>query len=318
VSPLALGEGILRTAMVALWITVCTVDIAFACQCLPPPEPLEALERADFVLSGTAVVRINGFDRLTQDGSKRPPDIMFSDDLVGWAIAVDSVWKGAACDTVVVYTAASGASCGYSFLQGARYLLYGGMVEISSLANRYDVESAAVAEIRMVGLCSRTKPIGQAEIDLQVLPEPRSPCETYYDDQSRFLVQDNGYSATAAGVVAELTLLHQSIKDVPRHYTACDSSQIEDEITVLTAPTPDPWSVYLGSAIMVVNRPSSGLEIRVFRIDGEPLARLKFGQLIRGKYMFELRCNGIRPREVDYAVYLNGDFKCKRRTGLRK
>ena len=82
-----------------------------------------------------------------------PPRSSF--DPVQVTIHVEESWKGAPGDTVRVVTAASGASCGFTFQVGTRYLVYAGA---------YGDGSAQLA----TSLCSRTHTTwpGDPEVEL--------------------------------------------------------------------------------------------------------------------------------------------------------
>lgn len=82
---------------------------------------------------------------------------------------VETVWKGQRDRHIVVRTARSGASCGYSFVEGESYLVYS------------DNETYSVS------LCSRTAPLAEAETDLQALGDGDNPDSGLTNDKELFL-----------------------------------------------------------------------------------------------------------------------------------
>ena len=68
---------------------------------------------------------------------------------------VSRVWKGYDYQTMYLTTARSGATCGFTFVEGEEYLVYS--------------SNAAT-----VSLCSRTRPMSEAKEDLAALDEGRS------------------------------------------------------------------------------------------------------------------------------------------------
>ena len=86
---------------------------ADACSCVPQTGAEQAA-RADVVFAGTVTVieaPITGFTFSSMD----PMSIRF---------AVDAVYKGEATRTYWVSSARSGASCGFEFLVGKRYMVF--------------------------------------------------------------------------------------------------------------------------------------------------------------------------------------------------
>jgi hypothetical protein len=77
-------------------------------------------------------------------------------------LRVKQVWKGPAEKELSVHTAGSSAACGYSFVEGATYLVYALRDEADPLR---------------VSLCSRTAPLDQAKEDLEYLGKPEHDFE---------------------------------------------------------------------------------------------------------------------------------------------
>ena len=81
-------------------------------------------------------------------------------------LRVKDVWKGEPRETMKVHTAASGAACGYPFVEGETYLVYAISDE---------------ADPMRVSLCGRTAPIDEAKEDLDYLGKPAHR----FNDKSR-------------------------------------------------------------------------------------------------------------------------------------
>jgi len=115
-------------AALAAWLAP---GAAFACRCLPPPPPAEALGESDLVFHGF-VLAIEPVDE--------------------WSIRVElqvlQTWKGPADqDTIQVHTANNGAACGVFFEEPREYLVYA-----FSSEGRFHTNS-----------CTRTKPYDASE-----------------------------------------------------------------------------------------------------------------------------------------------------------
>jgi len=125
---------ILPSTLLALVFTV--NHTAFACSCVPPPEPKKALEGSVAVFSGKVT-------KVEIDEKKFRKEV---------TIEVQTVWKGAEKKTLVVGTASQGSLCGYSFKKGESYLLY-----------CYGKKSLST------NICSRTKLLSKAGDDIKEL-----------------------------------------------------------------------------------------------------------------------------------------------------
>ena len=123
----------------------------FACSCLPPEPPLEALKESAAVFVGE-VVSIS--DTEPSHGS-------YSGNVAA-EFSVTTVWKGPVGKTIQITTPADGPACGYGFSEGIQYLVYA----YGALESR-DFRTS---------LCSRTRPLSSAtETDLLELGEGRNP-----------------------------------------------------------------------------------------------------------------------------------------------
>jgi hypothetical protein len=84
-------------------------------------------------------------------------------DTLGPLVLVDVVvsmpLKGAMSDTMTIVTGADGATCGYPFSLGTKYLIYADMDNIFSYGLGYAATS----------ICSRTRPLIQAENEVRIL-----------------------------------------------------------------------------------------------------------------------------------------------------
>jgi Tissue inhibitor of metalloproteinase len=135
-------------------------DCASACSCAAVPgTPQEILSGSEAVFSGEVV-----------EFEKPPPDTAMVEGTM-WTIIggggpeatatlrVSEVWKGPRQQTIEITTEAdSGVGCGYPFEEGQEYLVY-----------------ATGNDHLSVSLCSETKPLSEAEADLEALGEGQKP-----------------------------------------------------------------------------------------------------------------------------------------------
>lgn len=121
-------------------------SVTYACSCVVPAEPLEALESSSAVFTGKVV------DKKEPKGT-----IISSADPVKVTFEVDSSWKGIKGNKVTLSTALSSASCGFEFVEGESYIVY-------AYANDEDDSGKLEAS-----LCSRTKLLASASEDLKEL-----------------------------------------------------------------------------------------------------------------------------------------------------
>ena len=131
---------------------------AHACSCLEPSPPLEALEEASAVFSGS-VVSFETYSFEVEFDSGRTESY--------WSVEldVDRVWKGPAASTTFVYVW-HGPACGYgNFEIGEDFLVYTHQLI-------YDEVDAVSL---FVSFCSRTRPLEDAEEDLQELGDGQAP-----------------------------------------------------------------------------------------------------------------------------------------------
>ena len=116
-----------------------------ACSCVQPGTPSEELAKSTLVFAGKVLSVAQprpplGIERLSTYG---PRTVEFE---------MRTLWKGDWAHTLTLETAMSGASCGYSFINGQEYIVYS-------------------RDGRNVSLCSRTQVLGAATADLAELGE---------------------------------------------------------------------------------------------------------------------------------------------------
>ncbi|MNO64750.1 hypothetical protein D3C76_554870 [compost metagenome] len=142
-SPLLIILSILLIFMALLTVRP---SVTYACSCVVPAEPLEALEQNSAVFVGKVV-----------DIKETKGTIISSADPVKVTFNVDSSWKGVEGNKVTLTTALSSASCGFEFVEGESYIVYAN-------ANGEENSGKLVAS-----LCSRTKLLASASEDLKEL-----------------------------------------------------------------------------------------------------------------------------------------------------
>lgn len=123
-----------------------------ACRCRPPPPPKESLKQAGAVFAGKVV------DIKYDDGKSR----------MTVTIEVAATWKGDVGKTVEVQTATSSAACGYNFQKGNSYLVY--------CLKSPDKKDGKQPPLR-TNICTRTRPMSQANDDLKDLGKGVKPQE---------------------------------------------------------------------------------------------------------------------------------------------
>ncbi|NJN18412.1 MAG: hypothetical protein HC822_20230 [Oscillochloris sp.] len=142
---------------------------AYACSCIAPPPPGDALEQSQAVFSGTVL----SIDPVAAGGPELSREVTFE---------VDSVWKGPIGPQIGLLTSESSASCGYDFALGQSYMVYA-----------YEQDGTLAT-----GLCTRTAPLDAAAGDVELLgpgeapnggvvgPNDVPPSETPAEDDSGF------------------------------------------------------------------------------------------------------------------------------------
>jgi len=113
---------------------------------------------------GVDAILLGRVEKIQANGGN-PGDAASNAALIGMnkvSVAVEEVYRGTAAKSIDVYTSSSSASCGYSFLQGERYVIFAW-----SSGGRL-----------MVSLCSATRPAKYAEEDIAYLRSIPSLKET--------------------------------------------------------------------------------------------------------------------------------------------
>ena len=131
---------------------------AHACKCGPPPPPLEALDEASAVFTG-AVASFETYSFEAEVESDRTESY--------WSVEldVDTVWKGSVTSTTFVYVW-HGPACGYgNFEIGEDFLVY-------THQRSYDEVDD---DTLFVSFCSRTRPLEDADEDLEALGDGQAP-----------------------------------------------------------------------------------------------------------------------------------------------
>jgi hypothetical protein len=139
---------ILSITLIFMALLTVRPSVTYACSCVVPAEPLEALEKNTAVFVGRVV-----------DIKKTKGTIISSADPVKVTFDVDSSWKGVEGNKVTLTTALSSASCGFEFVEGESYIVY---------ANANADGEGASGKL-VASLCSRTKLLASASEDLKEL-----------------------------------------------------------------------------------------------------------------------------------------------------
>ena len=122
---------------------------AHACSCAGGRSPTDELNSSTAVFSGK-VVSIEVPNTGPTTNSNMPVHV---------SLNVSTVWKGPSYKTLVLTTALSDVSCGYSFEQGGQYLVY----------------AYGPADKLETGLCTGTKLLSNGQTDLAVLGAGTAP-----------------------------------------------------------------------------------------------------------------------------------------------
>ena len=140
-------QAALVVALIGLWLFANT-EQSYACSCVPPGPPSEALAESAVVFAGK-VTSVREFEdpNATTFSSTDPTTVEFK---------VDAVWKGPSYETMSLATARSDASCGFTFIEGEEYVVYS-------------------RDGATVSLCSRTRPVAYAQEDFDELGEGDKP-----------------------------------------------------------------------------------------------------------------------------------------------
>ena len=139
-----------------VWFVMDTGQVS-ACSCIEPGSPLQELDRAALVFAGTALsVRedrpLAGIDALPAHG---PTTVKFE---------ANAVWKGQFSAQISLTTAKYGASCGYTFKEGNKYIVYSRDGETVSLCSRTKSLSLAAEDLAALGQGRTSAPQSEYEV----------------------------------------------------------------------------------------------------------------------------------------------------------
>ncbi len=158
---------LLIVSMLGLWLFISPTS-TYACSCVAPGTPTEALAESELVFRGTVT-------------SIRP-----ADDSLRLAVQFDvhTIWKGADSETMTLTTSADTAACGYPFEEGVEYVVYS-----------WDGVD--------VGRCGRTAPLELAVEDLAAFSgaAQTSPDADFANTGSGGLADEPGQDRLAAMLV---------------------------------------------------------------------------------------------------------------------
>ena len=126
----------------------------YACKCAVPGNPSEELEKFSAVFAGRVVSVQHSYD--PNAASVSPEDRT----VVGFEVS--AVWKGTVHEDMYITTPPTGGSCGFTFVEGEEYIVYG-------YDSNYDDGGYTV------GICSRTALLGLARTDLEAFGEGQAP-----------------------------------------------------------------------------------------------------------------------------------------------
>ena len=155
IGPTAVRAAVLSIALMVgvLWFLGDPGQV-HACKCAQPGTPSEELEKFSAVFAGRAVSIQHSYD--PKAASVSPEDRT----TVGFEVS--AVWKGTVHEDMYITTPPTGGSCGFTFVEGEEYIVYG-----------HDSNYADGGYT--VGICSRTALLGQAQADIDALGEGNAP-----------------------------------------------------------------------------------------------------------------------------------------------
>jgi hypothetical protein len=119
-------------------------SIGYACSCIVPPPPDQALQQANAVFAGKVI-------SIKENNDKYEKTVLFE---------VTTTWKGIDQKQIEITTPLNSAACGYEFKEGQQYLVYANQEE----SNQFETN-----------LCTRTAELSSAKEDLSVLGEGEMP-----------------------------------------------------------------------------------------------------------------------------------------------
>lgn len=148
------GKSVVVAAISAALMFIGSVGQAYACKCAEPGSPLEELKVYSAVFAGKVVSIQHSFDPGAESFTE--------EDRTTVRFEVSTVWKGVVHEDMYVTTPPTGGSCGFSFVEGEEYVVYG-------YDSHFDNDGYSV------GICSRTAMLQEAQVDLAALGQGDEP-----------------------------------------------------------------------------------------------------------------------------------------------
>jgi len=110
----------IKISLLTLLIScVINVQTSLACSCDGSKTLIEAYKISNSVTLGTIIAE----EFVTLRDPTNFPDLI---TIVRYKFLIEKVYKGSFTkDTVLIYTGSGGGDCGYPFLKGGRYIVYG-------------------------------------------------------------------------------------------------------------------------------------------------------------------------------------------------
>lgn len=161
----AMRRKVLVVGMVVMVVgaTLAHPKPAWACSCVFPPAPADALSQWEAVFQGTVVSVAEARSWPFVDQIRNWLGLPYVYDYGSrlFSINVARSWKGVTITRVDVRTGHGGGDCGYGFVTGVEYVIYAGQTSDGNWGTN---------------ICSRTSPITSAIDDLTYLgPLPTLP-----------------------------------------------------------------------------------------------------------------------------------------------
>ena len=144
----------MRVILLALAALAASESLAEACSCMSSGPPCQATWQADAVFAA----------RVLSIGPVVAGDRPFDSSRRRVRMRVTEAFRNVAVGEVDVFTGSGGGDCGYNFVVGSDYLIY---------AYRHPKDGRLGT-----GICSRTRPIGDAADDLRYLRGPAREAAT--------------------------------------------------------------------------------------------------------------------------------------------
>ena len=139
-----------------LWLLGNNPAQVHACSCVQPGTPTEELEKFSAVFAGRVVSVQHSFDPDTRSVVRE------AEDRTTVGFEVSAVWKGTVHEDMYISTPPTGGSCGFTFIEGEEYIVYG-------YDSSYDDGGYTV------GICSRTALLHLAQADLDAFGDGQAP-----------------------------------------------------------------------------------------------------------------------------------------------